>query len=316
MVSSAEMAPAPIALVEPDSRRQRPERCGLDRIAHDGDRLVDLRERGFGPVQLQHELRQGSPRVDALLRVRRRLCGLTQESARLVDFTARYKEPQQCRRQLGVVGEPRDHVAQLILYCIGQFQLRQNRETRVMQAAVVGILCEHCVDLDEAGLVLFVAQRRVDHQRPQQPVIWILLEELGYPFDHLLAGGLVFGFDRLGIGEVQRDRLDARGVRRKLDRTRAMAPGLRPVLGGNGHFGQCDPRLYIVGKLFGDAQILLVGLRHVAVVTKHAREPGSGLAMLGVMFEDVAELHRCAVEITLLDQPHGILEVFLRALLG
>jgi hypothetical protein len=34
------------------------------------------------------------------------------------------------------------------------------------------------------------------------------------------------------------------------------------------------------------------------------------------MFEDVAELHRCAVEITLLDQPHGILEVFLRALLG
>ena len=91
---------------------------------------------------------------------------------------------------------------------------------------------------------------------------------------------------------------------------------LVPTIKKEGHLGEYNPALEIIGVLLGQAEILTISAPAVAFFKLQLGHGSTRIRMITIQVEDIAQLHHGAIYIAFRDKRNGILEMLLGPFLG
>ena len=246
---------------------------------------------------------------------RRRIVGgrvlgqIAQVTLGLFGLALRHVEAQQIGLGLIVLGEHLDRLQKMRLDGGHVLLLNQIGQALAIADRVVGLQFDQRVD-QRLGLGhVVLAPGAVQQDIQQDHVIGAGFRQFGGLGRD--GGQLFVILARLLIAAGQIQRLHLGAVGRQFDGAGGVTQELVPVLGPEGHPRQGDPRVQIVGILFGQPQILTIGVTAPILRDQRFGQRLAGLVMGALDIKDIAELDHRAIDIALFQQFQTRLVIFI-----
>ena len=295
-----------LAVAEIEARPQRAEQQGIGAF---GNQAVQFGARGvYAALRLDKADQIGAGPGFA---GGRGIGQFAQKGLGLVGLAFGQMKADQIGLGLAVVGEPGDGGAQMRLDGGLVAAFGQQRQPLQVPLRIVGLQFQHArgqpVGLGQVARI----GRPVQQDAHQHRIVGAGSGHAGRFLGQGLARLFVLGQGGGAItaGQIQNLNLGVLGG--DLDGAGGVALELLGFLAVEGHARQGDPGRQVVGILFGQAQILAIGLARVAPGPIGVGQGLAGLVMGALDVENVAELHDGAVHVAFFQQLQAGLVIFL-----
>ena len=177
---------------------------------------------------------------------------------------------------------------------------------------IVRIALQHRVDFYQCGLQITATEQIVDYDTAQDKIVRLAYQQRSSFKCSVTPGrGIISHYGGPVIARSGK-RQHALIFRSESGRLTCVAFQFVPVGGGKGDLRQRNARVQIIGVLFGQAQILAIGLLAViAFIKKNIAHQAPRFAVAIVQLKHIPERHHCTVKIFLRRKGQSSLIIFL-----